>query len=422
MQTSQGRLSASSSEKILAGLARQSGVSDVLLHHVAVEEAYAGSPLVVGNRVDLLRDGDQAYPAMEKELGLARRSIDLEVYTFRDDEVGKRFAQLLQERARHGVDVRVMYDSVGCLSTDREFFDSLRSAGVAVIEFNPVNPLTARGRWRLEHRDHRKLLVVDGRVAFTGGINISTEYAGSGRSSSSGGGRVPVEGKAWRDTQVRIEGPVVSDFARLFDDSWRKQEGPPPRRSHPSSPPPPAGSDIVRAIGSTPDDAESIIHKTLLSAISHAERSVHLTQMYFVPDPDLVRLVEADARRGLDVRIILPSEGFWMTRYAGRSHFSELLRAGVHVYERRGPLLHAKTAVIDGVWSTVGSANLDYRSFAKNDEVNAVVLGEDFGDQLEAMFRDDIAESQEITAARWKRRGPSTRFKEIVARLWERML
>jgi len=180
---------------------------------------------------------------------------------------------------------------------------------------------------------------------------------------------------------------------------------------------------VVRALGSTPDHGISVIHTTLLSAISHAERSIHLTNAYFVPDRQLIEQVKAAARRGVDVRLILPSQtDFWAPLYAGRSYYGELLEAGVQLYERRDALLHAKTAVVGGVWTTVGSANLDQRSFSQNDELNAVVIGEDFANQMEAMFQDDLARSNEITPEQWRRRGLASRVKEMTARLWARWL
>jgi cardiolipin synthase len=439
LRSAAGSLAPGRSHAILDAMAREAGVSQVLLHHVAVEEAHTGSPLVMGNHVTLLRDGPATYRSMEEAIRSARHHVNLEVYTFQDDELGVRIAELLAARARAGIEINVIYDSVGCIGARQEFFDWMREAGIRTVEFNPVSPASARGDWRIEHRDHRKLLVVDNRIAFVGGINISTEYSGSMTSSgrfhwSSSGGRSSSSsssssgGKArgeppWRDTQVRIEGPVVAEFQKLFRQTWEKQHGAAVDWSAYFQPAPAAGKQIVRAVGSTPDDAVSVIHTTMLSAIQRAERSVYLTQAYFAPDRELIDAIVEAARRGVDVQLILPGEtGFWMTRYAGRWYFSELLEAGARIHERKGPLLHSKTAVIDGVWSTVGSTNLDYRSLVKNDEVNAVILGEDFAAELEAMFADDRAQSNEITSEAWKRRGPAARAKELAARLWKRLL
>jgi cardiolipin synthase A/B len=431
-----GALSPGASHAILDTMAREAGTSQVLLHHIAVEEAYTGSPLVMGNRATLLRDGPATYRSMEEAIRAATHHVNLEVYTFQDDELGAHIADLLLERAGQGVEVNVLYDSVGCIGTDPAFFERLRAAGIRTVEFNPVSPASARGAWRVEHRDHRKLLIVDNRIAFTGGINISTEYSGSmsgsGRfrwassaswSASAGKGDKRAGEPPWRDTQVRIEGPVVTEFQKLFRQTWEKQHGPPIDWFGYFRAAPVAGRHIVRAVGSTPDDSISVFHTTMMSAIQRAERSIRITQAYFLPDRELIKALKQAARRGVDVQIILPGEtGFWLTRYGGRSHFSDLLGAGVRIFERSGPMLHAKTAVVDGVWSTVGSANFDYRSIVKNDEINAVILGEDFAAELEAMFEEDRATSTEMTREAWKRRGVPTRVKEIVARVWKRWL
>ena len=216
---------------------------------------------------------------------------------------------------------------------------------------------------------------------------------------------------------------MVTEFQKLFFATWSKQQCRrlPGRRYFPAVAP--KGWHVVRALGSTPDHGISVIHTTLLSAIAHAERTIHITNTYFIPDRQLLEQLKAAAKRGVEVRLILPSQtDFWAPLYAGHSHYDELLNAGVKLYERRAVLLHAKTAVVDGVWSTVGSANLDLRSFLNNDELNAVVLGDDFADQMEAMFQEDLAQSSEITLEQWKRRGLSSRVKEIAAQVWERWL
>ena len=180
------------------------------------------------------------------------------------------------------------------------------------------------------------------------------------------------------------------------------------------------GKQVVRAIGSSPDDPHSLIYATLLSAIASAETSVRITNAYFAPDPQLLTALEAAVKRGVDVKLILPGKtDSWLIFNAGRNYYDRLLRGGVKIYERRGVILHSKTALIDGVWATVGSTNLDWRSFLHNDEVNAVVLGSDFGRQVHAMFEKDLAESEEITLDAWRRRPLKHRVKELAARVWE---
>ncbi len=420
-QTAAGPLSEKKSAALLAALKRKAGDTDILDKHVAVENALVETPLVLGNRVRLLHDGPQTYDAMFSAIASARDHIHLETYIFDEDEIGHQFADALIAKRGQGVQVSVIYDSVGAIKTSRAFFDRLSAVGVEMLEFNPVNPLTARAGWQVNNRDHRKLLVVDGRTAFVGGINISGVYSrGSWPRGGSGGSHANVP---WRDMHMQIDGPVVADYQKLFVETWEKQKGPrlAPRTLFPALKD--EGREIVRAVGSTPDDPYSQMYLTLLSAIRSAERAIHLTNAYFVPDPNLLEVLRAASARGVDVKLILPSRSdSAVVLHAGRSHYSDLLAAGVKLYERRDALLHAKAAVIDGVWSTVGSTNLDWRSFLLNDELNAVVLGLEFGQQMEAVFARDLAASDPIERETWERRPLSERAKEWGARLLERLL
>jgi cardiolipin synthase len=318
---------------------------------------------------------------------------------------------------------------VGSLGTPREFFDRLRAGGVQVLEYNPVNPLAARAGWRVNNRDHRKILIVDGALAFTGGINISSVYSSSSSGKPGPSGSSPFGGSArsgatdtkrgWRDTNVRLAGPAVAGLQKLFLATWRQQRGPelPERNWFPSMKP--RGDQLVRIIDSGPSDGLPAIYATYIAAIRYAEKTVHLTMAYFVPDPQTLDTLKAAAARGVEVTLVLPSyTDFWAVFHAGRSHYDELLEAGVRIYERQDALLHAKTAVVDGVWSTVGSSNLDWRSFLHNAEVNAIVLGPRFGDEMEAMFRRDLEASTRITREAWAQRPLPVRMKEWAARLW----
>jgi cardiolipin synthase len=352
----------------------------------------------------------------------ARHHINLETYIIEDDEVGREFTDLLIAMRRNGVRVSMIYDSVGSIGTPREFFDRLREAGIAVVEFNPVNPLTAGKDWQINNRDHRKLLVVDGRVAFLGGINISSVY-----SSGSAPSRRQVEkmkakaeGAPWRDTHVQVEGPVVAEYQKLFLQTWEKQGGEPLGEEGYFPKLEKKGTDIVRAVGSASDEPYSQIYVTLVSAINSAEKEVHITNAYFVPDEQLLGALKQAAARGVDVKLILPSHtDFWAVFHAGRAHYTDLLEGGVQIYERQGPLLHSKTALIDGVWSCVGSTNLDWRSFLHNNEIDAVVLGEEFAGQMRAMFDRDLSKSKQVRLEEWKRRPLGDRFKEWAAGWWE---
>ncbi len=418
--TARGPVSPRKSTAILQDLKKESGNIDILQKHLAFEQAInPDDPLVLGNKLGLLQDGPATYKAMFMAIRAAKHNINLETYIFEDGEIGEQFASLLLEKQAAGVQVNLIYDGVGSLSTPGEFFKRLSDGGIHVLEFNPVNPLKSNKKeWSLNNRDHRKLLIVDGRIAFLGGINISESYsAGSSLSRSSAKGK---PGVGWRDTHLQIEGPVVANFQKLFIDTWTKQNGPPLVDKAYFPPLTPQGDEIVRAIGSTSDASYSQIYLTLLSAIDHAEQSIHLTNAYFVPDPQLIDALKAAAQRGVDVQFVLPGKtDSWAVFHAGRSHYSELLQSGVHIYERREAVLHSKTATIDGVWSTIGSTNLDWRSFLHNDEVNAIILGSDFSQQMEAMFAKDRADSLPIDYTKWKRRSWLLRFKEWVSRLPE---
>jgi len=415
-----GPVSARKSAAILEELKSKSGDIDILQKHLALEQAInADSPLVLGNRLVLLQDGPATYQAMFVAIRQAKDHINLETYIFGDDDIGEQFADLLLERQAAGVQVNLIYDSVGCLNTPKVFFERLSAGGIQVLEYNPVNPLTGnKKQWLLNNRDHRKLLVVDGHVAFIGGINISESYSSSPSTKSPR--KKGVDTVGWRDTHLQIEGPVVAEFQRLFMDTWTKQKGQPlaqknyfPKLSN-------QGDEIVRAIGSASADPHSLIYLTLLSAIANAEQRVYLTNAYFVPDPQLLKSLTDAAQRGIDVSLILPSHtDSWAVFHAGRSHYTNLLRAGVKIYERRGAVMHSKTASIDGVWSTIGSTNLDWRSFLHNDELNAAILGRDFARQMDALFAKDLTESDAIDLDHWEHRSMMLRLKEWLARLAE---
>ena len=423
LEGAHGPLTPQQSKAILDRLKSGGEETSIFDRHLALEQAIVGSPLVVGNKVVLLQDGPATFQAMLTAIHDAKDHINIETYIIEDDEVGNRFADALIEKQAQGVQVNLIYDSVGAINTPREFFKRLTDSGIRVLEFNPINPLTAKKGWNVNHRDHRKLLIVDGESAFLGGINISAVYSG-GSFTQRSSERPEAEAKPpWRDTHMQVDGPVVGEFQKLFLATWDKQKGEPlaPRNYLPQLIN--KGKDVVRAIGSSPDEAYSLIYATLMSAIGSAETSVNLTNAYFVPDPQLLAALKEAAQRGVDVKLILPSySDSWLVFHVGRSFYEELLSAGVQIYERRDALLHAKTALIDGVWSTIGSTNLDWRSFLHNDEVNAVVLGPEFGAQMQAMFETDLASSIPITLEQWEQRSISNRLKEFAARLWQRAL
>ncbi len=423
-QAASGRIvSPERSRELVAQVTAGDPNPDVLARHLALEQAVSDSPLVLGNRVVILQNGPNTYAAMLGAIASARDSINMETYILDDDEVGNQFADALIAKQAEGVQVNLIYDGVGALQTSKAFFDRLRDAGVKVLEFNPVNPLTAKAGWDVNRRDHRKLLVVDGQSAVLGGINISSVYSsspgrGSGVSENSGGDKK--KDLPWRDTDLLLEGPVVATLQKLFMETWDGQKGAAlaPRNYFPALSA--QGNEVVRAIGSTPEEPFSQIYVTLISALNSAESEILLTNAYFVPDPQLMKALIDAVARGVDVKLIVPSTtDSGLVFHAGRAHYEPLLRGGVKIYERREALLHAKTAVVDGVWATVGSTNLDWRSFLHNQELTAVILGAEFGAKMHTAFDRDLAASDPITLEAWQRRPLGDRAKEMFARLWE---
>ena len=419
-------LSASKSKALLDRLGLGGATSaSPFERHLALEQEISASPLTMGNAAVLLQDGPATYAAMFAAIEGARDHINMETYILEDDEVGRRFAAALIDKQRQGVQVNLIYDGVGALATPKDYFDRLTEAGIRVLKFNPVNPLEAKRGWDVNHRDHRKLLIVDGTTAFVGGINISAVYAGSsGRGRFGSSGLVKGSGKAkdlpWRDTHVQVSGPVVETLQKFFLDTWAAQRGEPlaPRSYFPQLRA--QGTEVIRAIASSPDEPFSQIYATLISAINTAQTEILLSNAYFVPDPQLKQALMDAVSRGVEVKMILPGvTDSWVVFHASRSHYDELLQGGVRLYERRDVLLHAKTAVIDRVWSTVGSTNLNWRSFLHNQEVNVLILGPVFGARMQAAFESDLAASGEITLAAWRRRGIDVRMKELFGRIWE---
>jgi cardiolipin synthase A/B len=281
--------------------ANQGTPTDILQRHMAFEQANSNVPLTFGNKVTLLKNTTATYPAMLSAIRSARDSINIEMFTFSNGLVGQTFADALIERQRHGVQVNLMYDAVGSLGTPASFFDRLKQNGIAVIKYRPLNPFESTLPWTLSHRSHRKNLVVDGRVAFTGGINVAEVYA-----SGLSGIKKTKPLAYWRDTDIKIEGPAVAEFQYLFVDEWNHQKGlllqvrdyfPKLDRQ---------GNQIVRVIGSVPERF-SLIYVTFVSAIINSGSNVYITDAYFAPDRQMLHALEHAARRGVDVRLLLPS-------------------------------------------------------------------------------------------------------------------
>jgi cardiolipin synthase A/B len=397
------------------------GEAGLLPRQLAAMTAISPVELFAGNDVGLLIDGPATFQAMFDALEQARDSILLQSYIVDRSDIATRLAEVLARKRAQGVAVLLLYDGLGSAGADPAYFERLRAAGVATCAFNPLDPLQRPGYWGISHRDHRKILSIDRQVGFTGGVNISAVYsAGSFRRTTRGPRGLPDQG--WRDTHVRLAGPAVAALDDIVRSTWQQQgcEGALPawqERALPAV----AGRQMVRIIPSSPNEAVNAIYDQLVSSIDVAQRSVHLTMAYFAPGDDMIEALRDAAGRGVDVQLVLPSlSDFAPVLHAGRSHYTRLLQAGVVIHELQDAVLHAKTAVVDGVVSTVGSSNLDWRSIASNNEVNAIVLGEDFGDAMERMFHQDVRASKTITLADWQQRPLLQRTKETLARLFDR--
>jgi cardiolipin synthase A/B len=385
--------------------------------HARILERATGKAAVPGNRVDMLVDGPATHAAMFEAIAGARDHINIESYIVEDDGPGQELAELLVRKRAEGVRINLIFDGWGSWRTPSRYFERLRAAGVALLEFNPINPFRHPIAWSLHLRDHRKLTVVDGRTAFIGGVNISSVYSPTSP-------RPPFDALAcWRDTHVRIEGPVVADLQQLFLDHWRASS----KRAAQSANYFPLlaalGDQRVAVAACDAGRRRNPFYRALLGAIEGAERRIFITSAYFVPTRRLVRKLIAAARRGVDVRLALPGvSDVWAPLAAGRSLYGRLLASGVRIFERHNAMLHAKTVVIDGVWATVGSSNMDWRSILHNAEANVVVLNEEFGARMEELFGCDVGQSEEITYERWARRGVISRATEWVARKLEFLL
>ena len=381
-------------------------------------------PLVTGNRVDLLQDGPDTYAAMFAAIDGARDHVNLESYILEAEGPGEEFARRLIAKAKAGVRVNVLYDSFGSLGTPASYFEHLQSNGVNVCEYNPLRRLGNLLSRALHLRDHRKLMVVDGRIGFIGGVNISSVYsAGSSplaAMSGSGAGDGEAAKPGWRDTHVRVEGPIVAQLQRLFMRHWSRHSSIALRGSHYFPPLAPVGNQRVALAACDAGRRRNPFYRALLSALDASQHRIFLTTAYLVPTRRLMRSLLRAARRGVDVHLLLPGvSDFWAPLQAGRSHYTRLLRAGIHLHELHDTLLHAKTCVIDGLWTTVGSSNLDWRSFLHNAEANLVVLDAGLAKEMETVFMADVARSKEIVRAEWARRGWRQRLVEMLARRFE---
>jgi cardiolipin synthase len=365
-----------------------------------------------GNAVELLLDGPETFNEMFSAIESAGDHINLETFILTDDVIGRRLATRLIERAQAGVVVNVVYDAIGSNDTDESFFDHLRDYGINLLAYQPLIE-TQPGDWL--NRNHRKVLVIDGKIGFAGGLNFTENYRFS---SDSKNGKRDFE-KGWRDTHIKIEGPVVADLQREFLSLWTRTTEDEPVTAARYFPDLEKAGDqdvlIVAASGNV--DRESAIIQHYTDAIAGAQSRVWITQAYFAPADNIVDCLSKAAARGVDVRLLLPGRSdVDLAVLAARAHYGELLASGVRIFECAGGILHAKTALVDAEWGTVGSSNLDMLSIEFNHELNAIVLDEEFVQQLAGTFLADLERAEEISFAEWDDRNFWTKLKHGVAK------
>lgn len=396
-----------------------------------------------GNEVTLLVDAEDAVGEMRAALLAAKRSIWIEFYIIKNDATGARFLDRLAERAREGLEVRLLYDALGSIGIDARRLEALREAGGRVEAFLPFNPL--RRRWAINLRNHRKLVVVDGEIGFTGGMNVGDEYSGrlgsrltrqvkgqlqrlgAGGGGGSGASGAPdserreappedSQAETFRDTHLKIVGPAVADLAQIFAEDWSFATD--EELALPPPPPPCPEGEVVAVVPSGPDQEHNASGLVFFSGVATARQRVWLTSAYFVPDHAMIAALISAALRGVDVRVLVPQKSdVALVDAAARSNFLVLLRGGVRVFLYQPSVLHAKTMVVDGTWGMVGSANFDIRSFRLNFELGALVLGPHFAARMEARFKRDLEHSREVLAQELEARGFLERLRDGGARL-----
>ena len=391
-----------------------------LLRHARSHEPVSDCPLVAGNEVTLLPSGADAFTAMFAALAGAQAHIHLEYYILDNVEwQGRSMLDVLLAALRRGVQVSVLYDSVGSLNTPDNFFVALEQAGARVVEFHPVNPFRRHFAWHLNDRDHRKIMLVDGHIAFIGGVNMSKVYENPPEAGT------PPKAKDgyWHDCAVRIRGPVVAQAQELFLDTWQRHGGEtlPDRGFFPALHP--VGGQVVRIAGSLPHEKRQLYFRGIHEAVKNARHRIILTTGYFVPTRREWQMLAHAARRGVAVDLVLAGySDVGGALHAARAIYGRLLDAGVRIHELTDGFLHAKAAVVDGVWTAIGSSNLDRRSFSFNNEVDAVILGRDTAADVEALLEGWIQRSVAVTLADWRKRSFHEHVGELSARIWERYM
>jgi cardiolipin synthase A/B len=395
---------------------------DPLQQQLALDATLGGTKPVSGNKVTVLPDGRTAFVAMFAAMQAAHDSIDLEYYTFENVRSGNlSLGDLLTRKLRQGVTVNIIYDGYGSLPVEPEFLAQLKAAGAHLLHYHPLDAAAGLTLTNPNDRDHRKIMVVDGRVAFVGGVNLDHVY----ENPPDAGATAAQDTKTayWRDAAARVDGPAVADLQRLFMETWQHEHGETlPERDY-FPPLAPAGEQVVQIIGSTPSNDRPLYYVALLNAIHVARHSIGISTGFFVPTHQAREELLKAARRGVQVRLIVPTVSDSADALAaGRASYGDLLGAGVQIYEIRGAVLHAKLAIVDGAWTVIGSSNFDRRSVVFNNEVDALVLGHETADAVSAVLDADVAHSKAIDLTAWEHRSWKERRQEFQARFMEWLL
>jgi len=374
-------------------------------------EHYTPATFRGGHDVEILRNGDGTYPRMWQDLCGAARSITVHTYFWESGTVADRLAAVLGDRARAGVRVLLLYDSVGS-SLPRSYFRALEASGVRVAELRGARPQLFH---QTQHRSHVRAMVIDGRIGYTGGFGFADKWLGGGRS--------PGE---WRETNVRLMGSAVGELQGVFGALWTEATGTllTEREFFPEDPPESSGGALAGLVSGQPTIGSTVVMRFLALSFSAARHRLYITSAYFVPTDAMVALLEERARLGVDVRILTASgrsdaPPAWL---AGRARYETLLRAGVRVWEYQPAMMHAKTFIVDGEWCTVGAINIDNRSAALMDEATLAVLSRPLASELEAHFLEDLARSREMTLETFGRRPIHDRIAEQGSSLLSRLL
>jgi cardiolipin synthase A/B len=366
-------------------------------------QAYAGAPVVGGNDVQILLNGDQIFPAQLTAIRAARTSITYAQYFFEDGPVADEMVSALSERCRAGIPTHVLLDGVGTLKMPARLRDQLGEAGCQVKTFRAVRPWSLR---RANSRNHRRILVVDGRVGFTGGSGVSWKWMGDGRTADH-----------WRDTDIRVEGPVVEWIQAAFLENWMEATGEAlGGDAYFLRPHPPRGQVAAQLLRGSPEGGSFAMYNTLLIALNSAQQSIRITNPYFLLDEAMTETILGRLNHGVRVEVLVPGTiDHKLVRQASRSTWGRLLQAGVKIYEYQPALLHAKTMVIDGRWVTVGSTNLDPRSFGLSEELNLIVYDRNVARRMDDIFTTDLSNAKVVDYETWRHRGMRSRLFELLA-------